>query len=378
MTPPGWMRSRRVGGLLMAIAMLAVLAACGGGDGEEGADAASEDQNEIPEELTDVELGIGLARAGPATSYYTSLPIALGYWEEEGLDVEILPFAGGGEMMQALDAGQIDIGASASTTLFTGVASGADMIAFFSHGTRNMWQPHVAEDSDIETVLDLEGRNVGVASLASAGVLMVRALVEIEGGDPDSIEFLPVGVGQEAIEFLESGEVDALGLWDGPHTRIEALGHPLRPVSTPFFDDLGFQQAVTVRESEFDERREQLIGVARGIAKGMVFAFENPEAAVLAHWEVFPDTKPDGVSDEEAMEQALLELEPRLERSEPVDGRWGYAPIEQVENYQEILIAGGDLDEELPLDSIWTEELLDEVNDFDASSVEEDARNYGQ
>lgn len=363
----------------MIVAMLALLAACGDGDGDGGEeDGSSEAEDETPEQLTEVQLGIGLARPGPATSYYTSLPSELGYWEEEGLDVEVLPFAGGGEMMQALDAGQIDIGASASTTLFTGVASGADMVAFFSHGTSNMWQPHVPEDSDIQTVLDLEGRSVGVASLASAGVLMVRALVEIEGGDPDSVEFLAVGVGPEAIEFLESGEVDALGLWDGPHTRIQALGQPLRPISTDFFDDLGFQQAITVRESEFEDRREQLIGIARGIAKGMIFAFENPEAAVRAHWEAFPDTKPDGVSDEEAMEQALLELEPRLERSEPVDGRWGYAPMEQIENFQEILIAGGDLEEELPLDEVWTDELLDEVNDFDESSVKEDARNYGQ
>jgi NitT/TauT family transport system substrate-binding protein len=205
-------------------------------------------------------------------------------------------------------------------------------------------------------------------------------MVDRVGGDPDSIEFVATGAGPDALEQLRAERVDVLGLWDSAHAQIMAMGQELRPVTDDFFDNLGFVQPLFAKPEMFepDDGRRILVGVARGLAKATLFATENPEAAVRIHWEAHPESIPTGVPEDEALEQAVLVLSTHLEKAQPVDGVWGGATMQHIQDQVETLQRGGVLASDVEVDAFWTDELLDEINDFDADAVREAARNWSE
>jgi NitT/TauT family transport system substrate-binding protein len=354
---------------LTAFALL--LAACGNGDDGDGDAAAGGEDGE----MTEVTFGVATQALIVSLSPYTTVPQELGYFEEEGLDVEVLGFAGGGPTIQALDAGQLDLAIPPASSMFAAVSEGSEVRGFYTQITRNYLNPMVPEDSEIEDILDLEGTTIGPQSLDSANVPLIRAMVAEEGGDPDSIDFVATGGPAEALNYLQSGEIDALALWDAAYADIEGQGQPLREISNEFFRELGFHQGLVTNASTIESDREMLIGMGRAISKGMVFADENPEAAIELYWEENPESKPTDLDDDEAMEQALATLEARAENTEPIDGTWGLATEDQVREHLEIVVEWNNLNE-LAVEDVWTDELLEEINDFDEEAIREEARNF--
>lgn len=345
------------------------LAACGGDDGD-GGDAAAGD-----EEMTEVKFGVATQALIVSLSPYTTVPEELGYFEEEGLDVEVLGFAGGGPTIQAIDAGQIDVGIPPASSMFAAVSEGSEVRGFYTQITRNYLNPMVPEDSEIEEVIDLEGTTIGPQSLDSANVPLIRAMVSQEGGDPDSIDFVATGGPAEALNFLQSGEIDALALWDAAYADIEGQGQPLREISNEFFRELGFHQGLVANASTIEDEREMMVGLGRAISKGMIFAEENPEATIELYWQENPESVPTDIDEDEAMERALRTLEARGENTEPVDGTWGLATDDQVREHLEVVVEFNDLNE-ISVEDVWTDELLEEINDFDEDAIREEARNF--
>jgi NitT/TauT family transport system substrate-binding protein len=364
-------RPLTAGAALAAFVLL--LAACGD-DGDAG-DAGAEGEGANGEPTQEVTFGVATQALIVSLSPYTTVPEELGYFEEEGLEVEVLGFAGGGPTVQALDAGQIDVAIPPATSLFAAVSEGSEVKSFYTQITRNYLNPMVPEDSPIEDVLDLEGTTIGPQSLDSANVPLIRAMVAQEGGDPDSIDFVATGGPAEAMSFLQSGEIDALALWDAAYADIEAQGQPLREISTDFFRELGFHQGLIALEERIQEDRDMLVGMGRAISKGMVFADENPEAAIRLYWEENPESRPADIDEDEAMDNALRTLEARGENTEPVDGVWGLSTEEQVREHLEIVVEFNDLNP-LEVSDVWTDELLDEINDFDEDAIREEAREF--
>lgn len=355
--------------LSASITVLALLlAACGGGDDD---DAAAGNGNGT-EEMTEVTFGVATQALIVSLSPYTTVPKELGYFEEEGLDIEVLGFPGGGPTIQAIDAGQVDVGIPPASSMFAAVSEGSEVRGFYTQITRNYLNPMVPEDSDIEEVLDLEGTTIGPQSLDSANVPLIRAMVAQEGGDPDTIDFVATGGPAEALNYLQSGEIDALALWDAAYADIEGQGQPLRQISNDFFRELGFHQGLVANASTIEEEREMLVGLGRAISKGMVFAEENPEATIELYWEENPESVPTDIDEDEAMERALATLEARGENTEPVDGTWGMATDDQVREHLEIVVEFNDLNE-MSVEDVWTPDLLDEINDFDEDAVRDAA-----
>lgn len=354
-----------------AVLGLVLFTACAGpedsaatsGAGEGGADG----------ETTSLSYGVSTTNINTALSTYSSLPLALSYWEEEGLSVEVLGFAGGGATIQAMEAGQIDVAVIGSSTVMSAVAAGAEVDTFFTQTTKNFYLPTVPEDSEITEISQLEGASIGVPSLEASSIPAIEAMVEAEGISKDSLEFIAIGTGAEAYAFVESGRIEVLGLFDAAAAEIEALGQPLRTVSNEFFDNLGYQQVVVAPDSQVEENPEAMLGFARGIAKAMVFAEASPEAAVRLHWEVYPESKPTGVDEATALEQGVRALDARIENSQPVNGVYGLATDQQIQDYMQVLIDSGQLETELDVEELWTDEFLDDINDFDADGIRREA-----
>ncbi|MGH9340894.1 MAG: ABC transporter substrate-binding protein [Acidobacteriota bacterium] len=342
----------------------------------EGAESPAENLPAHCSQLTPVRLAVAVTDFGPGQAAFTSLPDALGYWKQECLDVEVLGFAGGAAAIQALEAGLADVCLSNTASLIGSVAAGSDVKAYFTHSTGNVFIPHVPEDSEIQSVADFRGKTIGVPSLHSGAVPMIRAMLDFEGLPAEAVDIVPVGTGESVIPLLQAGEVDVLVLFNTAHAQIEHLGVPLRPVSNQLAYSAGFTQTLQAARAAFEKRRGVLVGVARGLAKAMLFSNSNPEAGVRIHWTVFPESRPSGIPEDQALQQALLVTSVIQESTRPVKDIWGLATREQIEAQIEVQLRSGEIAGRVSVEEVWTDELLDEINDFDEPAVVEQARSY--
>jgi NitT/TauT family transport system substrate-binding protein len=357
------MRQHRMVGAILCL----FLAACGGGS------AASGDE---PTGLRTVRMGVVGAVMQMTFAPYTSVAETQGYWAEEGLKLKVQHLAGSTEVLQAVAAGRIDTGVILSPPLYAAVAAGVPVQSFYNLITRNFAAPRVPADSPIKTIADFKGKTVGVSSLGAGSVALVRAMVASEGGDPKSVKFVAVGAGADVAAVIGRGGIDVVGLWDAVFATLEGAGIKLRRISNDYFDSLGFQGVVLASRKALEANPDFFASIGRAIAKGTVFTAASPRAAVKAHWDVYPSTRPAGIPEDRALKTALAALEARVTTSSPVEGRYGFATTAQIAEFGRALRNGGGLRSLPAAEAIYTGALIDKINDFDVTRVGEDARSY--
>jgi NitT/TauT family transport system substrate-binding protein len=360
-------RSRRIAVGLSVLAVLA-LPACGGDDDEAGA-AGSGGSGSVSYAVSTVAATLG-------QSYYTSIPMELGYWKDEGLDVKLTRFEGSGETATAVATGKVMVGSGGTlSNMAAHVNGGSDSKAFMSDIPGSVYYPMVPEDSDIRTLEDFEGKTLGVLSPSADGPQLLKGVMRLEGIDVDSIKFVAVGSGATVVEALKKGRIDAYQGYDSGYALLQTLGVKLRRIESPI-DDLRFMSGVIAREDTIANDRETLVKLGRGIAKAMVFAKENPEAAVRIHWKVFPESKPSGVSDDEALEAGVTELQSRLVNVFPIEEQYGRIADGDVQRLIDVATASKFISKDLAVSDIWSSDLLGEINDFDVAQVKQQAGEY--
>jgi NitT/TauT family transport system substrate-binding protein len=246
--------------------------------------------------------------------------------------------------------------------------------------------PAVAADSPIQTAKDFKGKRIGVQSLTSGGVTNIRAISAEAGLDPDKdLQFIPVGVGtQAAVAMFESKQIDVLSLWDGQYAAIENTNanYKLRTISSPLTERLGFNITVMALDEQLKTRREVFVKIGRGLAKATVFALANPEAAVQLHWRLYPETKAQAGTEQEALQKSVRVLTGRVRNMDiagrqPPRTKWGFTPHEEVKTYYDVLVApSGRVKGEVPLEAVYTNALIDEINKFDVAAVQAQAKSW--
>lgn len=315
----------------------------------------------------------------PHTSYYSSIPMQV-FWPKEGLDVNVVYLPGANAAAGALDAGKAQVSFAANSALFSLLQAHPEtnIMGYYTFIQHFQSMPEVLPESPLQTIADLKGKTIGLQALGNSQVQTTRALLELAGVEPDSVKFVATGEGAAAARALKTGRVDALALYDALYAIVEANGTELRPLKSESVtaETVGFQSSVFVKRDYFENHKDALIRLGRGVAKATLFAKTNPKAAVCIHWQVYPGTKPKGVSEAEAMRRSLAPLNRRQTNVEKVDGLWGGATREQVKGYMEFLVAGGVLKNPIPVDAVWDPSLLEAINNFDKDAVRELAKNW--
>lgn len=312
-----------------------------------------------------------------SSASYTSLPVQLGYFDEEGIEVSILPTQGAGQGVQAVAGKQALITVSGVTAFYPAMVREPSlrMIGFYS----DIYEIAVPKDSDVKTIVDLKGKTVGVQSMASASYFHARLAVQKEGLDPDKdIKWLPVGVGSQAAAAYENGDIAAFALWDSVNTVI---GHLLKRELHALPSELNKLPAMggyLVRDESIQSHRDALVGFLRATYKSAVWAKANPEAAVRLHWDQFPLQRPKDPEDQDAMALAKALLLARLPLLEPVEGtnEYGYASPEQVQDAADLLHQGGIIKEPFDTANFVDLSLIREANDFDREAIIAHAKAY--
>lgn len=184
---------RRVAALASAVVLTSLVAGC----------AQQADEGSNTAELTTVRVGWAPA-AGMANWFVAD---ELGYFEEEGIQIEFERFQTPPAITSALAGGQVDVGAATAGGLIAAVTQSFP-IAVLGPGFTEAQHISVLSDSDIQSPKDLEGRSIGMLQLggdAHAGTLL---RLEEHGVDTSKVDFVLVAL-PDALGALQSGQVDA-------------------------------------------------------------------------------------------------------------------------------------------------------------------------
>jgi len=156
------------------------------------------------------KLKIGYLRI--ANSLPTFVAVEKGFFDEEGLKVELIPFESGTLIIDALVTGRIDANACSAITGFWFAAQGAPdrFKIFLAYGTPSRKNPAfvaiVKKDSPLKDLKDLKGKRVGTYPGASS-IELGKAIIRTQM-DPEGVVFQEVPP-TVLISALAAGQIDA-------------------------------------------------------------------------------------------------------------------------------------------------------------------------
>jgi NitT/TauT family transport system substrate-binding protein len=327
--------------------------------------------------LDKIKFGTGSAIS--LTSAPLTMAISMGYFKEEGLDVEVIPFRGGsGVLIPQIVNKSIDVGFPTLDVLMIARQPGRDYmpLKFFYNVTRtSIYEVVVLDSSPVKTLADLKGKKIGVGALSWGNIPITKAMFKDMGVDPDKdVELIAVGQGPAAYQALTSGRIDALNLFDVPHAELESLGTKIRrlPLKDKFVQ-LG-SNSLIAHDDTIKARAEMLARVGRAIAKGTVACNANVPGCVKAFWELYPTLKPTQGTEEEKLSNGARVLATRLEKmlAFPAGSgrKLGEFPPQMWRDYIEVLHSAGQLSTTtIPVESLYTNEFVPQFNSFDAEAV---------
>lgn len=188
---------------VMVLIMIISLCACGGNAGSR----EESKEKEISDSSEKIVLGIN---DWPG-SYWWLAVNELGYFKEQGVDVEVQLFSNYADGLNALNSGNIDMFVPALADIIPAYVSGADikviMVQDFSAGADGL-----IASSDINSVEELKGKNVAIELGGSDHLFLLKCL-ENAGLTETDVNLVNMSTGDAANAFI-SGSVDAAAIWE--------------------------------------------------------------------------------------------------------------------------------------------------------------------
>ncbi len=192
----------------------------------------------------------------------------LGYFDAEGVDVELIHVGDTPLAVAALQAGEGDMANIASDSALLLVANGIlDIRAVTSP---NKFLPFlIACQDSVASVADMAGRTFGVNRVGSLDYGLSRMVMAANGLDTESVEYVPIGFSSVRGQALAAGQIDcttvSIGVWLSipDRTGLKILV-PVAPYgdAAPVVNKFNVVTAATL-----ENRRDDVEAVIRALIK---------------------------------------------------------------------------------------------------------------
>ena len=254
--------------IMVAVFTMFAMTACGGSDS-----ATTEDEGEAQQSA-------GAVFATQDLSDCCTVSKAEGFYEEYMPDIDIETFNAGRDINNALKAESADFGgAFGIVPVAVGLTSGIDYkviyIATRIQGTEGLV---VKEDSGIESVADLKGKQIGYTS-ASSGHYGLLCALQDEGLTVDDVELIDMD--PDAINSAwQRGDIDVAYTWNPTLINLKNSGGKV--ILT--VEDLNKNGHATynfyvVRSDYAEANPDQVVAFIKAVAKGAQFYRDDEDAA---------------------------------------------------------------------------------------------------
>ena len=314
------------------------------------------------------------------THFPATIAEHLGFFKEEGYDIEALPGAGSGAMIRQVIAKQVDIGQGSPGAILMAMQAGHKLKGVYTIYYKDVFPMITLAASRVQKVEDLKNWALGISEFTGGEVAIARGVLARAGlTEGKDVSLLPVGeTPASALQALRSGRIGAYmsGFQDIVAIRYQEPN--VREIVIP--QTSKFQsQIVVARQEVFEQQRKMVVALGRGLAKATLFAHTNPAAAQAILAKLAPAEYVDPKFGRLFFESVLDLTRP------PGDalarGEFGLNHMEAWEAYQAFLITGktaaeGALEKPQDLRGFLTNELIAEINSFDKERIRKMAREY--
>lgn len=284
---------------------------------------------------------------GSASTLVTAMK--KGYFNEQGIDVEVVKFAKGPEEIAAMGSGNIDvaqIGHGAHSLAAKGQAK-----IFTLDGTSLADEVLGNKDKGIKTIADLKGKTIGTSlgtsseiilnlALASAG--MTQADVKIVQMDPSA-----------AVTAMVTGKIDAAAIWSPSTLTIkEKLGDKVVMLANnnTYRDQMVFPSSWICTNEYFDKNQDKLVRFTRALLKAQDYKKAHIEE--VAGWVA-----------------SMIEQDPAVIKQSVGEGDWPASKFvydiakdgtlkKWYENQQKSFITSGALEKSVDVNNYFSPEII--------------------
>lgn len=255
--------------VLSACAALALaVASCGGDDEDGGGEGGS--------------TRITVQETAGVPSAFVAFGIEQGFFQDEGLEIDLEEAEGGAATLPALVNGDVQIAGSNVVSLLLGGEQGLP-IRIIAPGTSAVGERDedfaaliVPEGSSIERAQDLEGSTVAINTLDNIAELVVRESLEQEGVDSSRVRFIEVPF-PEMGPVIEGGDADAAFSIEPFLTQSLEQGAEVINYSYVVTEPNLQVGAYAVTQQYADENLEVIEGYSAAIAENAEYITKNED-----------------------------------------------------------------------------------------------------
>ena len=289
---------------------------------------------------------------------------ALGYFAEEGIEVNLLPSDTSIPYVAFVQNGQADLAMLDPVETINAVVAGANIATVYEVMQNAPEAIGVLDSSEYDSVDDLVGTTVGLVSDRDRSFL--QAAMTAVGKSIDDVETVVLGEsGPTLAAAIRDGQVSAISGAAPDWIALNANGINVRLI-TP--EELLASPANTFAASvdTLEEKRPAMEGFLRAWSKGMYVAKVNPEMVaqalrkgVPAEWE------------NEAAGQLFLDMSIGMNVS--TTERLGDLQTDVWTALQPRLVSSGAVPQEVDVTTFLNDTYIAAANDFDRAEVEAEA-----
>ncbi len=174
----------------------------------------------------------------------TTLAQELGYYKEEGLDVELQDFEGGSKALQSLVGGSADVVSGFYDHTIQMAAERRELVSFVTMlrypGLVLATSPQAA--GRVTSIDKLKGGVVGVTTPGSSSQMFLTFMLTRHQVPPDSVSVTGIGSSATAVAAMERGRIDAGWMSEPAFTLVKKRNPEIR-VLADLRDEAGLREA---------------------------------------------------------------------------------------------------------------------------------------
>ena len=369
-------------GLLLSATLVLSLAACGqqGGSSSDSSKAeTSSSESKGDKELRTVKMCLTrTAEVLEDTPFWVAQN--LGYFEEEGLKIEMIETFGTTDC-KMVATGQADFAVPGPSLILQSIEQGLPIKVVSGYDNINIWGLCVLNKSPYQSFEDMKGavskygRKLTVALGDASWESLVTPTLVAAGVDPkEDLEF--VVAGDNRYVQVAEGKLDILFTWPGEAYQLIGQNYDFKYIDGN--DVLKTNSNSIITSNKLIESEPKVVeGFVRALAKGVYFTKYNSEAAAAVSCNQWPNIDiswkaavyvqqgrsyqmfgPEGGDDEKKILENL---------GKSWDDKWQLNVDSMLES--------GVISKKIPLENIFTNDFII-GSDWDRSKVEADADAY--
>jgi len=218
--------------------------------------------------------------ASSKTLGYSPLWVAskLGFFEKQGLDVQLVLVNGADKSTMALMGGSVFISSGGVDTVIAAVEQGAEIATI--GGVINGLTHYIMGGKKFRTFEDLRGANIGSSGLTSGTAFVLRRVLRAKGMEyPRDYNLINVGGSAQAFLSLTAGRIDAAIIAVPLNYEAAQMGYPVIAKVVDFIPNYQLTD-VTVKRSWADKNRPLVVRFMKGLVLAMRWMNDNREPTV--------------------------------------------------------------------------------------------------